>query len=167
MDSEQFWQILENCKDSDTPEAIAARELEKLSPEEIVSYQEHFDQFFARAYRWNLWGAAYLINGGCSDDDFIDFRYGLIAKGKAVYKKALENPDSLADLATDETSNEAFGYVAAEVYEAKTNSELPRSQVEVFPEPLGEEWDFDDDAECEKRLPKIWAKFVQYSSEEE
>lgn len=167
MNSKQFWQIIEKGKDSDTPEAIIARELEKLSAAEIISYQEHFEQFFVRAYRWDLWGAAYLINGGCSDDGFIDFRYGLIAKGKEIYEKALENPDSLADLEIDEIANEAFGYVAAKVYEANTNSELPPSQVERSPEPLGEEWDFDNDAECQQRLPKIWEKFVEYSSEEE
>ena len=32
-------------------------------------------------YRWDMWAAAYLIGGGCSDDGFIDFRAGLIAQG--------------------------------------------------------------------------------------
>lgn len=32
-------------------------------------------------YRRDLWAAAYIIGGGCSDDSFIDFRAGLIAQG--------------------------------------------------------------------------------------
>jgi len=74
-----------------------------------------------QAYRWDLWGAAYIIGGGCSDDGFIDFQYGLIAKGREIYESALANPDSLADLAIPgEIPNELFGYVADNVYEDLT-----------------------------------------------
>jgi hypothetical protein len=47
-------------------------------------------------YRYDLWAAAYLIGGGCSDDGFIDFRAGLIAQGRDWYHKAAASPDSLA-----------------------------------------------------------------------
>jgi hypothetical protein len=169
MNIEQFWQILEQGKDSPTPQAFVKAELEKIPPEEIIAYQEHFAQLVERAYRWDLWGAAYLINGGCSDDSFMDFRYGLLAQGKQIYEKALANPDNLADfdLDGDGLFNESFGYVAAQVYEAKTHQELPTNQGENRLEPLGEEWDFDDDEECQKRLPKLWAKFVELEGEEE
>ena len=36
--------------------------------------------------------AAYLIGGGCSDDDFIDFRAGLMARGCDWYEKARPLP---------------------------------------------------------------------------
>ena len=36
------------------------------------------------SYRWDLWGAAYLANGGCSDDGFDYFRGWLIGQGRKV-----------------------------------------------------------------------------------
>jgi hypothetical protein len=156
MDIEKFWEIIEKGKASDAPEAIISEELKKFSPAEIVSYQEHFDTLYEQAYRWDLWGAAYVIGGGCSDDGFMDFRYGLISKGREIYEKALENPDSLARLGQDtEIENETFGYLAQEVYEELTGNEIPRKGYAGTSDPFGEEWDFDDMDENNKRLPEL------------
>ena len=43
------------------------------SPEEIVAFQRVLDELMDESYRADLWGAAYVINGGCSDDGFEDF----------------------------------------------------------------------------------------------
>jgi hypothetical protein len=51
----------------------------------------------AESYRWDLWGAAYLINGGCSDDGFDYFRGWLLSQGRAIWQATLADPDSLAD----------------------------------------------------------------------
>ena len=160
MDTVQFWNIIEKVKDSEEAEEAIKSQLYDLTAEEIVSYQEHFDSFFENAYRWDLWGAAYIIEGGCSDDGFMDFRYGLISKGKEVYETSLNNPDNLADMDfEDEISNELFGYSALEVYEEKTGNEIPRKIFEQQDDPIGEEWDFDDEAENKKRLPRLSKKF--------
>jgi len=156
MNIENFWVIIEKGKKSDTPEEIVARELGRLSPEELISYQEHFDKLHEQAYRWGLWGAAYMIGGGCSDDAFIDFRYGLISRGKEIYEKAIENPDSLAALGADAfIENEDFGYVALEVYEKLTGKEMPRKEYTGPSDPLGEDWDFDDEDENKKHIPEL------------
>jgi hypothetical protein len=156
MNIDEFWEIIANGSNSDEPETIIRNELEKLSPDEIASYQSHFDTLHANAYRWSLWGAAYLIGGGCSDDGFTDFRYGLISMGKDVYESALADPDSLASLGPDvEIANEDFGYLAQEVYEEKTENEIPRIEYTAPIEPTGEEWDFDDENENSKRLPRL------------
>lgn len=159
MDFDQFWKIVDKGKRSSEPEVVVTGALEKLPPEEIISYQRLFDTAFARAYRWDLWGAAYLMEGGCSDDGFIDFRYGLIAKGREVYENALANPDSLADLSGNEVSNELFGYAALEAYETRTDNQMPRTGTDQLDAPMGEEWDFDDPAEMAKRFPKLYRKF--------
>ena len=49
-----------------------------------------------------MWGAAYVIEDGCSDDCFRDFRNYVISLGRASYSAALRNPDSLAAVAQDE-----------------------------------------------------------------
>ena len=162
MKIEEFWAIIDKVKDSSEPEVDVKELLERLSPEELTSYQEHFDILHENAYRWNLWGAAYIMNGGCSDDGFMDFRYGLISKGKGIYENALVDPDSLAKIGTEvELSNELFGYVAGEVYEEKTGSEIPTKEYEQPDDPIGEEWDFDDIAENKKRLPKLSALYEE------
>jgi hypothetical protein len=52
----------------------------------------------ADSYRNLLWAAAYLINGGCSDDGFESFRCWLIVQGRTVFERSVADPDTLADL---------------------------------------------------------------------
>ena len=68
------------------------------------------------AYCWSLWGAAYVINGGCSDDPFVDFRASLISRGRQVFERALSDPDSLADEDFDGSDwfNEGYQYAVAD-----------------------------------------------------
>lgn len=172
MNIDQFWGIIDKGKSSTEPEAVVAAELKNLPREEIVSYQEHFDDLFGKAYSWDLWGAAYIIEGGCSDDGFMDFRYGLISKGREVYEAALANPDSLATLETGdaddvEIGNELFGYVAMEVYEEKTGGSMPRNGSLHSEDPRGEQWDFDDGEENARRLPNLYAKYSKFYASEE
>lgn len=160
MDAGQFWSIIEQIKDSEEPEDDIIPLLQKLSSEELVSFQTHFDTFVENAYKWDLWAAAYVINGGCSDDCFLDFRYGLISKGKEVYEAALENADNLADYdLEEELFNEVFGYVAMEVYEERTEEEMPRKPSAEPEIPMGKEWDFEDDEENKKYLPRLCQKY--------
>ena len=162
MDVDQFWQLNDGLPAEGAEEALAQR-LSELDPSEIESYQKHFDTTFAEAYQWLLWGAAYIIDGGCSDDGFIDFRYGLISRGRKVFEAALVDPDSLVDVASDSDEgyipNELFGYVAQEVYETKVGERMPRNSLPQPTEPDGDDWDFDDAEVCAQRLPKLWAKF--------
>ena len=106
----------------------------------------------------------YVINGGCSDDGFADFRSWLISRGRERYEKTLGDPDSLADLEMDPESDdgiffESFAYVAARVYERETDSMLP-FDVQPFPrEPGGKEWD-DDPQELARLYPRLSARFA-------
>ena len=102
-----------------------------------------------------------MINGGCSDDGFIDFRYGLISQGRDIYEAAVKDPDSLADapIGLEAIDDEMFGYVASELYEEKASKNMPRKEAAVS-EPGGEDWDFDDQVECRRKLPKLAEKFL-------
>ena len=155
MNREQFWQIVAHGQEDEAPGELVRAALEKLPASEIAAYQQHFDALTDQAYRWDLWGAAYVIEGGCSDDGFTDFRYALISRGREVYEAALQNPDSLA--AVDICSDELFGYVAGEVYEAKTGQAIALASNQAA-EPLGEQWDFDDKKEIRRRLPQLAAR---------
>jgi hypothetical protein len=124
MDEAQFWAIIEagGKKAGTDPErqlAAVWKRLVKLAPEEIRAFHQLFNRKLADAYTWDLWGAAYLINGGCSDDGFYYFRAWLISRGRAVYEAAVANPDSLAgrtDPDRDDYEFEDLWHIALEAY---------------------------------------------------
>jgi hypothetical protein len=155
-----FWQHVDaaRSRNSDDAELALRDELSPLSPDQLVSFQQHFDEVFDSAYRWDLWGAAYLIDGGCSDDGFIDFRYGLIAQGQHVFERALADPDSLVEI-EDVIPNESYGYVVGNLLEEATGERYVDRYAQGPSEPVGEAWDFDDPAEARRRLPRLWGKF--------
>jgi hypothetical protein len=97
VDVDEFWGLVEAVRRDEGPfaEALTAR-LVALPAEQILQFQECFDAVSARVYRWDVWAAAYLIGGGCSDDGFTDFRAGLIALGREWFERVAQAPDSLA-----------------------------------------------------------------------
>ena len=74
----------------------AAGGLAELSTAEILAYQHLHHQLMAESYHWDLWGAAYLLNFGSSDDGFDYFRGWLLTQGRAIWEAALQDPDGLA-----------------------------------------------------------------------
>jgi Protein of unknown function (DUF4240) len=130
MDEEAFWSIIEQAKaeagdDPDDQLELIKISLSELPDEDILEFERLFYALDARAFRADLWGAAYVINGGCSEDAFDYFRAWLIGQGREVYENALANPDSLADL-VDEDSDVEFEfllYAAIEAYEEKTGED--------------------------------------------
>lgn len=149
MQIDQFWQLIETSKTqagADTEARVDALRsvLAGLNPAELQSFQDHYDQQIRAAYRWDLWAAAYIINGGCSDDGFRYFRDWLISEGRSVFEKALKNPDSLADLPhVDPAELESFGYVALDLHEKKGTGRMSRGGAVEDGEPAGEPWDED------------------------
>ncbi|QDV37343.1 DUF4240 domain-containing protein [Tautonia plasticadhaerens] len=168
MDQERFWGIIVRACRSDAERAeqwdqALQAELEKLEPDEIIEWDHLFDRLAAEAYTIGLWGAAYAINGGASDDGFYDFRCWLIGMGRRVYEAALADPDSLADAAIPGIDAEAEIYAAAHsAWMAVTG----RPDTAPYParneraELRGEAWDFDDDEEVRRRLPRLAAIYL-------
>ena len=161
MDDSAFWEIIEGAKSGssssyDRPQALHAA-LQKLPPDEIQGFHETYIAKVDTAYTWSLWGAAYVMNGGCSDDCFDYFRDWLISEGQSVYEAALENPESLASIeGAEEFELEEFRYVADEVYETKTGRRMDPNYVEFPNDPTGETWDEDT---VDKLYPKLAEKY--------
>ncbi|HEV2088961.1 MAG TPA: DUF4240 domain-containing protein [Cryptosporangiaceae bacterium] len=169
MDETRFWQLVEATRPDTgfTGQEAAERHIEALAvalesvgPEDLIAFDRIFCRLHDAAYRWDLWGAAYLIESGCSDDDFVYFRTGLIAQGREVYERALADPETLAALphVEDLVAYEEFAYVADEVYEQKTGAELPYLDDELDQpgEPIGVPFDEDTVAD---RFPRLAARF--------
>ena len=130
MELDRFWSIIEQSRsdfDPSRPNTIRDGNmsaqlarlktiLSELEPREIGAFSNRFSELFHSAYRWDLWAAGYIIEGGCSDDGFMDFRYWLISMGRSVFDNAMMDAESLADVAfgpgVECTQFEEFGYVA-------------------------------------------------------
>ena len=141
-----------------------------LDWQDIIAFENRFDQLHFASYRQDLWCAAYLMCGGCSDDGFDYFRYWLASRGEAVFQATLANTDSLADYPfvtadDDYYEFEDFAYVADGVFAEKFRSDLYeyadfRPEIPEIPE-IKFEWS-DDDPESMKRIcPKLFAKFAE------
>jgi hypothetical protein len=163
MDEDQFWAITEAggheaFADPDRQITAVRQRLVGQSPQEIHDFHLHFNQKLTDAYTWDLWGAGYLINGGCSDDGFHYFRAWLISRGRAVYEAAVANPDSLAGLTDprrDDYEFEELWYVAQEAYREVTGEEMPASEFRRLMTPRGRRWNFDEDEQVSRRLPEL------------
>jgi hypothetical protein len=134
-------------------------ELSRLSPAELQQFQNHYDARIAESYRWDLWGAAYVMNGGCSDDGFRYFRDWLISEGRDVFEAALREPESLADVPKVELAeNELYGYVALELYEESGAGTLDRDFSTEIAAPSGEQWNEDTVHLLYPRLSKKYGR---------
>ena len=125
MTLKEFWEHIEKSRrrDADEHEERLVARLAKRPVNDILDFAHIWDEMLYRTYTWNLWGAAYLINGGCSDDGFRDFRVWLVGRGRHAYEHALKNPDSLADI-LDGDPVDGFGLdtAALRAYEARTGA---------------------------------------------
>jgi Protein of unknown function (DUF4240) len=168
MTNEEFWDIIASSKAAsygtfDGHVESLASHLSGLAPDEIADFQHTFTAYVDRAYSWDLWGAAEIIGGFCSDEDFDDFRSWLVSLGREIYEQALADPDSLADvgLGPNAANKEFFGEfacVAIRVYEEMTDEAIPRCPWDYPSEPTGEPWT-EDTTELARRFPRLWAKY--------
>lgn len=154
------------------PGPVAARAVALLAerdPEDIVGYARHQTRVLAASHKADLWGAAYLINGGASADGFEHFRGWLMTQGRAVFARAVAEPDSLAELpqvraaslSGEEFSAERMLSVPWDAYRKATATELPADRDPVRTPDLNDFWDFDDEEEARRRLPRLAALFVE------
>lgn len=188
MDFDTWWTLIDEARaavgsraedrdppDDPLPEALTGV-LARLSAEEIVHFAAMHIEIRDSAYLWPLWEAAHLIEGGCGDDGFMDFRDGLVLLGRDTFTRALADPDTLADLpVVIRMSREEGGWVGyeslsypimdayrgltgeTESFEAGLENSL--DDMARPEEPMGERWDFDDDQETRRRLPRLAALF--------
>ncbi|GAA3227033.1 DUF4240 domain-containing protein [Dactylosporangium siamense] len=186
METLEWWDLIESARsacgeragdrdpaDDPLPDAVLDR-VAALPPEEIIGFARHFSTVFDAAYLAPLWAAAYLIEGGCGDDGFMDFRSGLMLQGRAAFDGAVADPDSLADLPVVRRMAttgkgwlgcEEMLYLARNAYVRRTGSgddfdAAFDGPVERPAPARGDRWDVEDDSEMRRRLPRLAALFL-------
>ena len=176
MTLDEFWEHVHKSKRANPREHADTliQRLSKLPPEEIVDFDHWWNLMKFEADLWEVWGAAYIIGGGCSDDGFSDFRSWLVLQGRETFQVVVANPDALANLKLPERPR-CECYPGSRAWFAATGLARDDQGYEEFaavrrarcpfgaypPErDRGENWDFNDEAECRKRLPKLSKKYL-------
>lgn len=185
MDDDEFWQLVESVRSSLNGQmdpygkafaAALTQRLSTTSTQTVLDFQERFDRANGAIYRWDVWAAAYLIGGGCSDDSFSDFRAGVVSLGRDWYERVRANPDQLAEHPSvmraasqgDDAAlfAEAILYAPARAYEqisgddhAFYDARRDRRQ-SADEQEMGEDFDFDDQHEMRRRLPRLAELFL-------
>lgn len=135
------------------------RELRGFEPSGLASFQDWLQLAVAEGYTSGLYAAHYLVNGGGSLDGFYYFRAWLVFQGRAAHRRAIADPDSLADmcitrgLVADYECEDVLN-VAKALYEEKTGEMLDwrPDPGDLDPEMPGEPW---TDADLPKLLPRL------------
>jgi hypothetical protein len=161
-----FWQLNAEAReaagtDTARQSELLEERLSELSGKQILDFEHTRHEMDRRAYTWDLWGAAYVIEDGCSDDCFRDFRAYLISLGPDSYEAALRDPDSLADVVEDaeEGDWENADDVAPDAYEAATGKDFPDDGSDLSGDPSGEPWDDEDQDALVQRYPRLAERF--------
>lgn len=166
MDTENdFWALISASRANTQEEQESRLEqlLAGLAPQDLPRFQAFLDKFRREAYRWDLWAAAYVILGGCSDDSFDNFRYWLIAQGQAIYEAAIAHPDSLITVLSVEDDDPdldfgELGSLAISAWEGK--SLFPWESAYEWQagstQPAGAPWEEED---LPLLVPRLWARF--------
>jgi hypothetical protein len=166
LDEAGFWQLIAETRhvagnDTGEQSSLLEERLSKLPPRAIVDFARIRHRFDRRAYTWRMWGAAYVIEDGCSDDCFRDFRGYVISLGREPYEKSLTDPDSLASTAEDaETGDwENADNVAPDAYSSATGNDFPGDDSDLAGSPRGTPFNTDDGDGLARRYPKLAARF--------
>jgi Protein of unknown function (DUF4240) len=178
MSKEDFWQLIAAARSQapspDDGQAVARQATALLAARpagEIVAAQQVLWDLMADSYTNPLWAAAYVINGGCSDDGFDYFRGWLIAQGREAFERTVADPDALAELPVVQAAAaaglsqdcEEMLNIAWHAHITATGEQLPGDAFTIRRPELDPAWnfDFDDRAEMARRLPRLAALYPE------
>lgn len=163
MKEDEFWKIIDKSRAASNNNYQAQigslkNILLAFDPAETEKFDNRFTALSAASYDAKLWGAAYVINGGCSDDCFDYFREYLIGHGKERFYQTLREPESCVAWIKSEAEDnwEGLQYAAAEAYRQKTGKDLPKT----FQPEFKLKGKLPDEEAMMKQYPKLAKKFM-------
>jgi len=171
MSEDMFWEIIEKTMADDPQDQLdnLVNLLSTMTVDDIFGFDYRLDKFLELSYSSDLWAAAYIICGGCSDDSFDYFRAWLVSKGRTVFEAAVENPDSLIDVLTDADEsdfpeNEEILYAALDAYEEAADKDDFYDVLDTFDDnfsilEIELTWDEDDPKTLETICPRLFERY--------
>ncbi len=189
MDSNEWWGLVERARDvvgdraddRDAPDdplpGALTDVLAALEPERMAAFAVTAVGVTDSAYRWPVWNAAYLIEGGCGDDGFMDFRDGLALLGRETFdpggrrSRLPGRPAGGGPMSRGERGWIGYESLSAPVTEAYRRVRGETDSLDAAVEaalrerirpaaPEGESWDAEDDEANRRRLPRLAALFL-------
>jgi hypothetical protein len=161
-----YWELIADTRqaagnDTGRQSELLEERLSRLPAQQIVDFARMRRGLDERLYSYEIWGAAYVIEDGCSDDCFRDFRAYVISLGRGPYEAALRDPDSLAPVAQDaeEGDWENADDVAPDAYQSATGEDFPLDDSDLDGTPRGERWDYEDGDALAQRYPRLAERF--------
>ena len=154
-----FWAVIDRARDGSSDcEKVSNRleqQLKALADPALEEFAGAWSDWWGTTYSWDMWGVAYLINGGSSDDGFDYFRGWLMTQGSRRWAKVLQGPDSAFDDVTPGTVAECEDIVVVlpNVYEGRFRRAAPDPGQR---EPNGQEW---TEETLKSRFPRLARRF--------
>lgn len=176
MDQKELWSLIEKSREFDDQAEWLTELLAEKEVEEVVEFEYLFQELMNTSYNSRLWGAAFVLMGGCSDDAFDYFRGWLIGQGEVVFNKVLKDPEFLASYINEDNlddegypQNEELLSVGLDAYtliktgdiewDDNIHDELLEALDKKGLQPANDielDWEEDD---LEKLFPILWERF--------
>ncbi|TGE21657.1 DUF4240 domain-containing protein [Hymenobacter aquaticus] len=174
MTHPEFWQLIAASRaaaaGNQTAQAdFLSEQLATLEPAQIIEFECRLRENLREADDYGILAALKIMDGYVSDDSYLYFRAWLVGQGEAVFRSALQQADSLAQVAQEGYQEfENLLYVATEAFGRRTgrpaeDESFPRSvaaerglDYDLGSETKGTDW---REEQLPKLLPRLWKKF--------
>lgn len=176
LDKKEFWRLIEESKRFDVQAEWLTEALFQKKIAEVLEFEFIFQGLMNKIYQSRLWGAAFVLMGGCSDDAFDYFRGWLIGQGEEIYNKVMKDPEYLAEYISEDNlddegfpQNEELLSVGLDTYTLIKTGDTDWDD-DIYDEMLEElekmglqteediEFDWEED-DLEELFPALWARF--------
>ena len=140
MRKEDFWNLIDEInqlcptRDQESIMAVTTDKLMQLGVNDILDFHMIQQEYFRAAYRNDLHAASEAMGATPSYDGLQAFVYWLISCGKEVFIRAMDNPDTLADVLQDGEKIEfpSFGFAAYTAYSMKMDRIDPENMSDIY-----------------------------------
>lgn len=155
-----FWQLIDETRKVSTDQFNfldnLKSNLEAFQPKEIRNFDKLLITKANELNTWEHWALAYIVRGGCGDDEFDYFKVWSVSKGKNAFQAIKElDENQLLQIFDEDPQLEELYYLAERVYEEKTSDLMPHGKVKAT-KLTGKKWDEDKLQQTFPRLCKLF-----------
>ena len=147
IDEILFWQLIDETRKISTDQFNffdnLKSTLETFYPKELRNFDKLLITKVNELNTWEHWALAYIVRGGCGDDEFDYFRVWAVSKGKNAFQAIKElDENQLLEIFDEDPQLEELYYLAEKIYEEKTSDLMPSIKVKAS-KLTGKRWDED------------------------
>ncbi len=125
IDENIFWLLIDESRAGTTNSGDFIENLRNKLEHFPEKELKNFDKWFIRCVNdlnsWDQWALAYIVRGGCGDDEFDYYRAWVVSLGRKAFETVKSMDESrLTSLFTEDPQLEQLYYLAADLYELRT-----------------------------------------------